>query len=307
VVASNSLLLTREMPEPELSLDAELDAQLRGLFAQAQKELASKGGSPKTDKPAEAAEAAPAPEAAVPAAPPAAPTAEATRKGQLSLVQLLKPLALGLETLSRATADNTAVLRKLEAAAAEASEAKKEFPEVIADMKSMTDARGAVSQNMFAALHEELKGYKDGFLLDSVHRPIIRDLISLYDDVAEIQRQISVAITVAGDAKLCTGGLQLVEKLRTIEMNVEHNLGFITEVLNRLEVSLMLPHVGKLDKQTQRAVAVELAEDPDEDSNVVRSVKRGFLWKDRLFRAEEVVIKKWKEGFLVALGGGGDK
>jgi hypothetical protein len=30
-------------------------------------------------------------------------------------------------------------------------------------------------------------------------------------------------------------------------------------------------------------------------------VKCGFLWKDRVVRAEEVVIKKWKEGFLVAL------
>lgn len=295
------------MPEPELSLDAELDAQLRGLFAQAQKELATKGGSPlKPDKPADSA-GAPAPEAtAAPAA--AAPVPDAAaRKGQLSLVQLLKPLALGLETLSRATADNTAVLKKLETAAAEASEAKKDFPEVLSELRSMADVRGAVSQNMFAALHEELKGYKDGFLLDSVHRPIIRDLISLYDDVAEIQRQISVAITVAVEAKLCAGGLKLVEKLRIIEMNVEHNLGFITEVLNRLEVTLMSAHTGKLDKQTQRAIAVELAEDPDEDSNVVRSVKRGFLWKDRLFRPEEVVIKKWKEGFLVALGGGGDK
>ncbi|MND00168.1 hypothetical protein D3C83_186860 [compost metagenome] len=49
---------------------------------------------------------------------------------------------------------------------------------------------------------------------------------------------------------------------------------------------------------------MELAEDPDDDNAVVRSVKRGFLWKDRLFRAEEVVIKKWKEGFLVALAPG---
>ncbi len=100
------------------------------------------------------------------------------------------------------------------------------------------------------------------------------------------------------------GGLELIAKLRTIEVNIEHNLGFITEVLNRLEVTLMPPHVGKLDKQTQRAIAVELAEDPDEDNAVVRFVKRGFLWKDRLFRAEEVVIKKWKEGFLVALSVG---
>jgi molecular chaperone GrpE (heat shock protein) len=60
---------------------------------------------------------------------------------------------------------------------------------------------------------------------------------------------------------------------------------------------------GKLDKHAQRAVALEIAEDPDADSDIVRSVKRGFAWKGRVVRPEEVVIKKWKEGFLVALAG----
>jgi molecular chaperone GrpE (heat shock protein) len=44
-----------------------------------------------------------------------------------------------------------------------------------------------------------------------------------------------------------------------------------------------------------------MAEDPDDDGDIVRVVKRGFFWKDRVLRAEEVVIKKWKEGYLVAL------
>lgn len=284
------------MADPDSILDTEFDAQLRGLFAQAEKAIESRAGAespvapkPRADEPVNA----PAPDSA--AAEPAAP-----RPG-LSLLQLLKPLALGLETLSRATSDNTAVLRKLDATATASTEAHKDLPGVVADLKALIEGRNTVSQSMFAALHEELKGYKDGFLLDSVHRPIIRDLISLYDDVAEIQRQVTVAIGAAEPAKLCVGGMEIIEKLRTIEINIEHNLGFILEVLNRLDVTLVVPHVGKLDKQAQRAVAVELAEDPDEDNVVVRSVKRGFLWKDRLFRAEEVVIKKWKEGFLVAL------
>ena len=58
---------------------------------------------------------------------------------------------------------------------------------------------------------------------------------------------------------------------------------------------------GKLDMVTQRALAVELADDPEEDGNIVRTLKRGFMWKGRVFRPEEVVMKKWKEGFLVAL------
>ena len=225
----------------------------------------------------------------------------ASRSGQLSLIQLLKPLVLGLEAVSRTTSDNTSLLKKMDAAATESAEAYKGLPTLVTDLRGLLEAKNTVSQHMFAALHEELKGYKDGFLLDSVHRPIIRDLVSLYDDVAEIHRQMTGALSAAVEAKLGASGEEVIRRLRTIEMNIEHNLGFVVEVLNRLEVTAMPPHKGKLDKQTQRAVSVELAEDPDEDGNVVRSLKCGFLWKDRLFRAEEVVIKKWKEGFLVAL------
>jgi hypothetical protein len=56
-----------------------------------------------------------------------------------------------------------------------------------------------------------------------------------------------------------------------------------------------------VNKQTQRAISVELADSEEEDGDIVRSLKPGFMWRERIVRAEEVVIKKWKEGFLVAL------
>jgi molecular chaperone GrpE (heat shock protein) len=31
---------------------------------------------------------------------------------------------------------------------------------------------------------------------------------------------------------------------------------------------------------------------------VVRTLKRGFVWKERVLRAEEVLVRKWKEGLL---------
>ena len=52
---------------------------------------------------------------------------------------------------------------------------------------------------------------------------------------------------------------------------------------------------GKLDKRSQKAVAVELTENPDEDQDIVKSNKRGFQWRERIIRPEEVVIRKWKE------------
>ena len=55
-----------------------------------------------------------------------------------------------------------------------------------------------------------------------------------------------------------------------------------------------------LAKGPRKAVGIDLG---TTFSAIVRSVKRGFMWKGRVVRAEEVIIKKWKEGFLVALAG----
>jgi molecular chaperone GrpE (heat shock protein) len=171
---------------------------------------------------------------------------------------------------------------------------------LIHGLQGLVDQKNGVNMRMFDALHEELKGYKDGFLLESVQKPIIRDLISLYDDLTAIHRQMQDAVV---DAVRMPSEVaeRLPARLKTMDTNIEHNCEFVIEVLARLEVSMLPVGSGKLDKQTQRAVAVEMAEDPDDDGEIVRVVKRGFVWKTRVLRAEEVIIKKWKEGFLVAL------
>jgi molecular chaperone GrpE (heat shock protein) len=283
---------------------------MRGLFVQAERAIEVRTSAERQ------VEAESTPESKPAAEPP-------SKAAGLSLPQLLRPVVQGLEALSRATNDNTALLKKLDttattnAAAANApsltvsspvapSRSDKpqdvaELPQIVAELRGMIEAKTGLNQSMFSALHQELKGYKDGFLLESVHRPIIRDLVSLYDDITGIQRQISATISDPDGKSETPLAVRMTERLRTIEMNLDHNLEFISEVLNRLEVTLMDPHGGKLDKRTQRAVSIEFAEDPDRDGDVVRVVKRGFLWKDRVLRAEEVVIKKWQEGFLVAL------
>jgi molecular chaperone GrpE (heat shock protein) len=215
---------------------------------------------------------------------------------------MLRPLLMGLQAMGRTSGEHSQILMRLDKAAAEDNQAEKELPKVVGDLRTIIDQRNTVSRQMFDALHEELKSYKDGFLLDTVHRPMIRDLITLYDDLSVIHQQMREAVgtTVAALPNDAAGGA-CAERLVSISLHVEHNLDFILEVLARLDVSLIPLVPGKLDKKTQRAVAVEAAEDPDDDLAVVRTVKRGFFWKERVVRAEEVVVKKWKEGFLMAL------
>ena len=283
------------MSEPEEIKDADFDAQMRGLFEEAEQQVLERRSSAGA-KPPEAAPHRVAGENGGAEDPVEAPPRAASgKKGYPSLRQMLRPLVLGLEAMTRATGENTSLLTKLDRVADATAEAQNDLPRLIAELRSLLELKNTVNQRMFDALHEELKDYKDDFLLESVHRPVIRDLISLYDDLAEIHRQISAAITDASDEENAPCTRSLIERMKTLAMNVEHKLDFVVEVLARLEVTPLLAASGKLDKLSQRAVALDPAQSPDEDGDIVRSVKRGFLWKDRVVRAEEVVVKKWRD------------
>ncbi len=275
------------MPQQEENLDADFDSQLRGLFQEATQSIEDRDAAARRVEEEKEQEIVRRVE-------------ERMAESYVKLPTALRPLVQGLEAMTRATGENTTVLQKLDRVSDQAVAANEALPGLIDGLKTLVDQKNGLNQRMFDALHEELKGYKDGFLLESVHKPIIRDLISLYDDLTTIHRQMQEAVLDA--AKLPSSvANKLLERLKTMDTNIEHNCEFIIEVLARLEVSMLPIGSGKLDKLSQRAVAVEIAEDPDDDGNVVRVAKRGFCLKGRVLRAEEVIIKKWKEGFLVAL------
>lgn len=275
------------MPQQEENLDADFDSQLRGLFQEATQNIEDRQAAARRTEEDKEQEINRRVE-------------ERLAKSYATVPQMLRPLMQVVEAVTRATGENTTILQKLDKSADDSATAHAGLPALVQSLQSIVDQKSGLNQRMFDALHEELKGYKDGFLLESVHKPIIRDLITIYDDLDKIHHQMQDA--VADAARLpAEVGTKLLQRLKTMDTNIEHNSEFIVEVLARLEVSMLPIGSGKLDKQTQRAVAVEIAEDPDEDADIIRVVKRGFLWKERVLRAEEVVIKKWKEGFLVAL------
>jgi molecular chaperone GrpE (heat shock protein) len=261
------------MSEPAELPEADLDTQLRGLFQEAEQKIQGRS-APKVEPEKEAIRQA----------------EERALKSYTSLPQMLRPMVLGLEAISRATGENSQILQRLDRSNSETTEAQKSLPQLIAGLESLLDQKNGVSQRMFDALHEELKDYKDGFLLESILKPIIRDLVSLYDDLATIHRQMEECVQACQQA-----GGPLLDRLQRMETNVAHHCEFVVEILARLEVSMMPIGVGRLDKQTQRAVALEMVENPELDMMVVRTVKRGFMWKARVLRAEEVVMSKCKQ------------
>ena len=279
------------MPNHDQIQDLDFDSQLRGLFQEAEQSIEDRTAA--TRRAEEVKDTGQVRQ-----------NEERALRSYASLPQMLRPLMQGLEAATRAAGENKMLLQKigekLDEKLGEESEARKSLPDLAENLRGLMDQKNGVSQRMFAALHEELKGYKDGYLLESVHKPIIRDLISLYDDLTAIHGQMQETVVDAVRTSDVTG-VALIERLKTMDMNIEHNCEFLIEVLARLEVTLLPVGTGKLDMVTQRALAVEIAENPDEDGDIVRTLKRGFMWKGRVVRPEEVVMKKWKEGFLVAL------
>ena len=204
---------------------------------------------------------------------------------EIALAQLLRPIFAGMDSLMRSQSEQSEALQRLEKTLV----VQAEIPEVIQEAKHSLDQRNVVNRAMFDALHAELKRYKDDFHSETVLRPVVRDLLSLYDDARELHRQACRgSMDCSADGETVESGV-----LKTLEKNLEHHIHYVLEVLERMEVRILPPQVGKLDKWNQKVVAREPATREEDDLQVIRSVRPAFSWRDRLFRPEEVVVLKW--------------
>ena len=138
----------------------------------------------------------------------------------------------------------------------------------------------SVNQKLFDSLHEELISYRDNFVRDALQKPVIRELIVLFDNLSGIVTQLET-----------TEGTDPA-RVQTRD-NVSNSLHFLMEILHRLEV-VEIETVEKVDRQLHRVISVEAAEAPEQDGTIVRRLKRGFTWHGKVLRAEEVVAQRFR-------------
>lgn len=138
-----------------------------------------------------------------------------------------------------------------------------------------------VNQKLFDSLHQELLSYRDNFVRDALQKPFIRDLLVLFDDLSRILEQAG-APTVEG----APANPQLRD-------NLENTLHFLVEILHRLEVT-EIESSETVDRTLHRVVSVEPAETAEEDGQIAARVKRGFLWRDKILRPEEIVVRRFR-------------
>jgi molecular chaperone GrpE (heat shock protein) len=170
------------------------------------------------------------------------------------------------------------------AATEKLSTASMAAPHVVSQLGKLDDQLSAlresesVNHRLFDTLHDELIRYRDNFLHESLQKPFIRDLVILFDDLSGIASQLDATDEASGARP----------KTR---QNLENALHSLVEILHRLEVTEIEPK-ERVDRALHRVISYEPADFPEEDGQIIMRVKRGFLWRDKVLRPEEVVAKR---------------
>jgi len=139
----------------------------------------------------------------------------------------------------------------------------------------------SVNQQLFDALHAELLKYRDNFLHESLQRPFIHDLVYLYDHLNGLCEQLSSAAQQKGKGS----------RVSQWRDNLENAIHSLVEILHRFDVKEIEPR-ERVDRACHRVISYEPADFPEEDGAIVMRVKRGFVWRGKLIRPEEVIAKR---------------
>ena len=159
---------------------------------------------------------------------------------------------------------------------AHATEAATQFHKIEEGLEAIR-ASESVNQRLFDSLHEELLKYRDNFLYESLQKPFVRDLITVYDDLT----------TLATQLKTASEGRKS-ERLTRWQDNLGNAIHGLLEVFHRLEVTEVEPKEF-VDLAMHRVVAYESTTRSEDDGRIVTRVKRGFIWRGNVLRPEEVI------------------
>jgi molecular chaperone GrpE (heat shock protein) len=140
----------------------------------------------------------------------------------------------------------------------------------------------SVNQQLFDSLHAELLKYRDNFLHESLQKPFIHDLVYLYDHLNGLCEQLSSAAQEKGKRS----------RVSQWRDNLENAIHSLVEILHRFEVHEIEAR-ERVDRACHRVISFEPADFPEEDGTIVMRVKRGFVWRGKLIRPEEVIAKRF--------------
>lgn len=194
------------------------------------------------------------------------------------LVWEVRGLSHRLESVDRE------LTKKIDRAAAGSAAAVDVVPQLtrIDEQLGALRANESVNQKLFDMLHAELLDYRDNFLHESLQKPFIHDLVLLFDDLSALSEQLR---TAAQEKRQRPNVAQWGD-------NLENALHSLVEILHRFGVK-EIESKEKLDRAIHRVVSFEPADYPEDDGRIVMRVRRGFMWRDKVIRPEEVIAKRY--------------
>jgi molecular chaperone GrpE (heat shock protein) len=178
------------------------------------------------------------------------------------------------------------VLNRLEQIAAQMEETRaaafaEQFRRIDEQLASIRNTE-SVNQQLFDSLHAELLKYRDNFLHESLQKPFIHDLVYLFDHLNGLCEQLSAVAQEKGKRS----------RVSQWRDNLENAIHSLVEILHRFDVKEIEPR-ERVDRACHRVINYEPADFPEEDGTIVMRVKRGFVWRDKLIRPEEVIAKRF--------------
>jgi molecular chaperone GrpE len=130
-------------------------------------------------------------------------------------------------------------------------------------------------EEAFEKLYGELEELKRNSLFEQL-RPLFVDFILLFDRIENVRNELS-------------SGSPLPVEVECIMKTVSDEL---VEILYRREIELIRSPSDVFDPTIQQAIGTESASDASENNRVARVVRRGFRYRNRVLRPEEVIVKK---------------
>lgn len=134
----------------------------------------------------------------------------------------------------------------------------------------------AVREKAFDQLYEELKNYKDDWQFQA-EKPLLLDLLLFYDSLNWFQESL-VKQEMSRDV---------------VADSFQYLIDEFLELLYRRDV-MPMEASDSFDRKRHKAVQVVDSDTPSEDQHIEQVLKRGFNRGERVLRAEEVVIKRYR-------------
>ena len=134
----------------------------------------------------------------------------------------------------------------------------------------------SVREKAFDQLYEELKNYKDDWQFQA-EKPLLLDLLLFYDSLNWFQESL-VKQEMSRDV---------------VADSFQYLIDEFLELLYRRDVMPMAAS-DSFDRKRHKAVQVVDSDTPSEDQAIQQVLKRGFNRGERVLRAEEVVIKRYR-------------